>query len=177
MFYIFGALCCLWIPFFWFLSADEPSKMKNINPVELDYLTAVIWKGDHFELLFLIWLLNLFGTINHHKKAVQKNSDKETPWINISLSLPFIGICISHFSFNYMFYNQGFELFHYLLSVIWLDRCKKGHEITPNPWKLAHNATKVSEQRTRLSDIINWNSVYAALHFSVALYFSRDFWI
>ena len=48
---------------------------------------------------------------------VKDNSDKKTPWTNIALSVPFLGICIAHFSFNYMFYNLLTMLPKYLKNV------------------------------------------------------------
>ena len=45
MFYAFSAVSCLWIPFFWFFSADEPNQMRGINQAELDYLNKIIGHG------------------------------------------------------------------------------------------------------------------------------------
>ena len=45
MFYTFGIVSCLWIPFFWLLSADRPDELGSINQAELDYLNSVIGTG------------------------------------------------------------------------------------------------------------------------------------
>merc|ERR1739838_632208 len=74
--------------------------MRGINQAELDYLNKII--------------------------VVQKNSDKRTPWVNICLSLPFLGICIAHFSFNYNFYNLLTTLPKYLNNVHGYDSSSSG---------------------------------------------------
>ena len=78
MFYIFGGISCFWVLLWFWIAQDAPDKYTSIDPIELRYIKEQL--------------------------PSTTSAKKEVPWANIWCSLPFWGLLVTHFCYNWTFY-------------------------------------------------------------------------
>ncbi|XP_064597334.1 sialin-like [Liolophura sinensis] len=91
VFYIFGAVGCLWFVVWMFMVADTPAKHSTISTEERDFIEQSIGSKPQRE---------------------------RTPWLGIFTSMPFWAIFIAHFCNNWGFYTLLTCLPTYLSEVL-----------------------------------------------------------
>lgn len=98
VFYVMGALSCIWLVLWFWLIQDSPSKQHLISAEERTLITT-----------------SLGGETNSHGDAVQK---PPTPWKSILTSGAFLAILIAHTCNNWGWYMLLIELPFYMKQVL-----------------------------------------------------------
>lgn len=98
VFYVMGALSCIWLVLWFWLIQDSPNKQHLISAEERTLITT-----------------SLGGETNPHAEGVQK---PPTPWKSILTSGAFLAILIAHTCNNWGWYMLLIELPFYMKQVL-----------------------------------------------------------
>ncbi|ESO83132.1 hypothetical protein LOTGIDRAFT_133858 [Lottia gigantea] len=99
VFYVFGALGCIWVFFWMFIVYDHPSKHPRISKSERLYIESTTGKRE---------MQNLF-------------QNTTTPWKSIFTSGPLWGIAAGHFANNWGMYSMLTCLPTYMKEILKFD--------------------------------------------------------